>query len=159
GAAGKASTDFFGNGDEANGIALQPDGHLIVAGIAFQQLTSGNAWGIAVARYKVGEITTPGFSLGFDQSSVAGELGTTVKVHGLTNRTGGFTASGTATPPDTAVLGIKVKPPVDIPTTEDLITFKLKLKGAASPGPHQLTFTARDDSGRSATATLTLLIQ
>jgi len=160
GNAGKVTTDFFGKGDDAYAIALQPDGHLVLAGDAFQPgLPSASAIGIAVARYKVGDIATPGFSLGFEQSPVAGERGTTVKVHVLINRTGGFTGNVTVTPPDTSGLGIKVKPPVDIPTTEDLVTFKLKLKGDASPGPHQLTFIARDDSGRTVSATLTIVIQ
>jgi uncharacterized delta-60 repeat protein len=155
GAGGKVTTDFSGRSDEASTLILQSDDQIVLAGTSYLPAPSA----FALARYTAGAIVAPGFSLGFEQSPVTGERGTTVKVHVLINRTGGFSGNVTVTPPDAAGLKIKVKPPFDIPTTEDSVTFKLKIKGGATPGSHQLTFTARDDAGHTASADLTLMIQ
>jgi hypothetical protein len=132
-------------------IAATPDARAFVA-------AGSTNISIAVARYvALGE--PPNFSISFERSPITVDRGTTVKVHVLINRSGGFSGNVTVTPPDTSGLGVKFKPPFDIPTTEDSVIFKLKIKGSATPGPHQLTASARDDAGRTATATLTLLIQ
>ena len=52
-----------------------------------------------------------------------------------------------------------VKPGDPISTTDSSVKFKLKIKAGASSGPHQLTFRGKDDSGRVATATVTLVVQ
>ena len=152
GAGGKVITGFSnGSVDAMSTIAATPDGRAFVA-------AGSTNISIAVARYvALGE--PPNFSISFERSPITVDRGTTVKVHVLINRSGGFSGNVTVTPPDASGLGVKFKPPFDIPTTEDSVIFKLKIKGSAIPGPHQLTASARDDAGRTATATLTLLIQ
>ena len=100
----------------------------------------------------------PDFSIGFDQSTVTAQAGTKARVIVSINRTGGFTGNVTITPPDAAG-GIVPKPPDPIATTDTAGSFKLKIKGNAALGPHQLTFVGRDDSGRTHTATVTLIVQ
>ena len=46
---GRVNTDFFGNSDEANAIALQTDGKIVVAGSAYNNATSKDEF--ALARY------------------------------------------------------------------------------------------------------------
>jgi len=100
----------------------------------------------------------PDFSLGFDQSTVNAQAGTKARVTVNINRAGGFTGNVTVTPPDPAG-GIKPRPADPITTTDTTATFKLKIGAGAAPGPHQLTFTGKDDSGRTHTATITLVVK
>ncbi|MEK6287034.1 MAG: VCBS repeat-containing protein, partial [Acidobacteriota bacterium] len=99
-----------------------------------------------------------GFSLGFDSPTVTAQQGTTIRVTVNINRIGGFTGNVTVTPPD-PLMRIKPKPPAPIATTDTSVTFKLKIKGGAPLGPHQETFTARDDSGHTIAVTLTVIVQ
>ena len=99
-----------------------------------------------------------GFSLGFDSPTVTVQQGTKIRVTVNINRIAGFTGNVTVTPPDPA-MGINPKPPDPIATTDTSVTFKLRIKGGAPLGPHQVTFTAHDDSGNTVTATLTVIIQ
>jgi uncharacterized delta-60 repeat protein len=46
---GRAHTDFFGNGDQANAVALQSDGKILVAGSAYRNITTKDEF--ALARY------------------------------------------------------------------------------------------------------------
>src|SRR5262249_19285229 len=50
GAAGKLTSDFFGNWDQANGVAIQPDGKIVAAGTA-GHTTSSSTLDFALARY------------------------------------------------------------------------------------------------------------
>jgi uncharacterized delta-60 repeat protein len=79
GSAGIVSTDFFGNNSEATAIALQPDGKIVVAGLA----NDGSANQFALVRYLAngsldasfgsgGKVTTSFF--GFDDSATAVRL-------------------------------------------------------------------------------------
>ena len=99
-----------------------------------------------------------GFSLGFDSPTVTAQQGTKIRVTVNINRIAGFTGNVTVTPPD-PFEGINPKPPAPIATTDTSVTFKLKIKGGARLGPHQETFTARDDSGRTISSTLTVIVQ
>jgi hypothetical protein len=98
------------------------------------------------------------FTLGIDSSTVTAQAGTKVRVTVNINRSHGFTANVTVTPPDPA-MGINPKQRDPITTTDPSVTFKLKIKGSAPLGPHPVTFTARDDSGHTSTATLTVIVQ
>lgn len=111
---------------------------------------------VDIGAYEMGE---PDFSLSFDQATVDGTLGTKVKVRININRFGGFTGNVTVTPPDLSAIRVIPKPPDPISTTDSSVSFKLKIKGGAPTGPHQITFTGRDDSGRERTATVRLVIQ
>ena len=99
-----------------------------------------------------------GFSLGFDSPTVTAQQGTTIRVTVNINRTSGFTGNVTVTPPDPA-MGINPKPFDPITTRDTSVTFKLKIKGGAQLGAHQETFTARDESGHTTTATFTVIVQ
>ena len=48
GVAGKLTSDFFGNYDQANGVAIQPDGKIVVAGTAGHSFATSD---FALARY------------------------------------------------------------------------------------------------------------
>ncbi|MEW6207716.1 MAG: hypothetical protein AB1631_05070 [Acidobacteriota bacterium] len=151
GAGGKVTTDFSNTFDLAVGATIQTGGRLLVAGqITFDNMTE--ATGIA------GYVLGADYGIGFSQSLVSGERGSTVKVSVAIIRTGGFTGNVTITPPDASSLKIKVKPGLKT-TGGSSASFKLKIKGSASRGSHQLTFIGRDETGRQRSATLTLVVQ
>jgi len=60
GAGGKVSTDFFGGSDGADAIALQPDGRIILAGLA----ANGPTAGYGLARYLADGSLDPDFGAG-----------------------------------------------------------------------------------------------
>jgi hypothetical protein len=99
-----------------------------------------------------------GFSLGFDSPTVTAQRGTKIRVTVNINRIAGFTGNVTVTPPD-PFEGINPKPAAPIATTDTSVTFKLKIKFYTRRGSRQVTFTARDDSGRTIAATLTVFVQ
>jgi uncharacterized delta-60 repeat protein len=154
GSNGKMITDFFGGGDEANALAVQPDGKLIAAGSAF----GGIGLEFAIARYQTDIPTQPDFTLSFDQPTVVATRGTKVGVTLNINRIGGFSGDVTLTPPEPS-MGIKPKPSVPITTAETSVKFKMKITASASTGEHELSFTGKDDSGRLRTVTLQVLVE
>jgi hypothetical protein len=102
--------------------------------------------------------TGPDFDIGLDQSTVTAQAGTKARVTVNITRTGGFTGNVTVTPPDPAG-GIKAKPADRITTTDTSASFKMKIGGGVAPGSYPLVFTGKDDTGRSRTATVTLIVQ
>jgi hypothetical protein len=104
------------------------------------------------------KISGPDFSLAFDSPTITAEAGTKARATVLINRTGEFTGNVTVTPPAPAN-GIKAKPADPITTTDAVATFKMKIGGNVAPGSYKQTFTGKDDSGRSRTATVTLNVQ
>jgi hypothetical protein len=170
------ATYIGGSGhEEANGIALDPQGNIYIAGQttsddfptknAFQPthpapngVMQGQGNSFIVKISSLGMIPTgPDFSLGFDSPTVTGQAGTKARITVNINRTGGFTGNVTVSPPP-KVGGIKAKPAGDIITTDSTATFKMKI-GDATPGPYQLTFTGTDGAGHTRTATVTLIVQ
>ena len=89
---------------------------------------------------------------------MTGSAGTKVRVVININRTGGFAGNVTI---DTTSLpsGIKPKPPLPISTTDTSAALKLKIGGAVTTGTYHIVFTATDDTGRTRSGTLTLIIQ
>jgi uncharacterized delta-60 repeat protein len=214
---GKLTTDFFGDGDDANGVAIQADGKIVAAGSAAH--TSANTH-LALARYNpdgtldqtfgVGGLRTtnlrgdsgdypdqatsvaiqgdgrivvaaetqhdttlssldfavarysgaslPDFTISFNSSSVTTQAGSKVALTVLINRAGGFSGNVTVTPP-AASMGIKPKPPDPVITSSSSAVFKLKVGGGVGPGSYARTFTATDDSGRTRTAAVTIVVQ
>lgn len=61
GTGGRVTTDFAGNTAEGRGVAIQPDGKIVVAGTAFSSVTAGD---FAVARYNRNGSLDPGFGTG-----------------------------------------------------------------------------------------------
>jgi uncharacterized delta-60 repeat protein len=154
GSGGQCSTDFFSSDDGVRTGLMQPDGKIVVAGFATR--TPGGPKQVALARYLSG--IAPDFSIGFDQPTVTAERGTKARVTVVINRIAGFTGSVTVTPP-AASGGIKPKPADPITTSDSSAVFKLKVGGSAAVGPQTLTFTATDNSGKTRTATVTLVVQ
>jgi uncharacterized delta-60 repeat protein len=155
GSGGKVVTDFgtsiFGGSREAIfAVELQPDGKIVAAG------TDGST-NFALARYDVP--VAPDFALGFNATQVIAERGTTLRLVVNVNRRGGFSGAVTVTPPDASSIKVKMKPPSPISTTEATVKYKAKIKGGATTGTHQLTFSGMDQSGRTRAATVTLIIQ
>lgn len=74
GTAGKVSTDFYGNSDQARRVRIQPDGKIVVAGLATAgTLVTADA-DFAVARYNADGSLDTGFGSGGKAStSIAGK--------------------------------------------------------------------------------------
>lgn len=154
GSGGKLTTDFFGGDDAARAALIQPDGKIVVAGFASQG--PGGSRRVAIARYLSG--IGPDFSIGFDPPTVTAERGTKARVTVIINRTGGFTGNVTVTPPDPAG-GIKPKPNAPMTTSDSSVVYKMKIGAGADTGPHDFLFTAKDDAGKTRTATITIVVQ
>lgn len=154
---GRVTTDFFGHDDEAKALAVDGDGRVVVVG--YSQVDAANGVDFALVRYLTGGGGGPDFALGFSQPSFAAIRGTKVKVTVNIVRDGGFSGAVTVTPPDLSGEGIITKFPDPIRTTGDTASWKFKVKGGAAPGPHQLTFTGRDDAGRQRSGTVTLVVE
>ena len=149
---GGVETDFFGDDDFVNGIAIQPDGKIVAIG---DTVHPGSGLDFALARYLMAD----DFSLSLDTPTVTAGRGTAVRVWININRTSSSIGSVTVTPPDTFGIGVKMKPPEPLATTGSSVSFKLKIKAGATIGPHQLTFTASDGQGRTRSAIVTLIIE
>jgi uncharacterized delta-60 repeat protein len=156
GSGGKQATDFFGNLDGADSVAIQPDGKIVAAGFA-QHTSDYNTGDVAVARYSA-STAAPDFSISFNPASVSTQAGSKLGVNLLISRTGGFTGNVTITPP-AASQGIKAKPPDPVVTSASTAVFKMKIGGGVAPGSYSRTFTATDDSGKTRTASLTIVVQ
>ncbi|MBI4850590.1 MAG: hypothetical protein HY819_02070 [Acidobacteria bacterium] len=108
--------------------------------------------------YELKSGATADFSLAFDPSQVnvarkqSGQFTLNIR------RMEGFTGNVTVTFSDTKALKIKLTP-ASQSTTNSTLNFNFKVKGAATPGSKQIVFTGRDDSGRTRSATLTLVVQ
>jgi hypothetical protein len=98
------------------------------------------------------------FSLGLEESTVVGLIGTKGRITVLINRTGGFTGEVTVTPAP-KFNGVKPKPPAPIATTESSVFFKYKIAEGIEPSTRMLTFSGTDASGRVRTTTATMFVQ
>jgi uncharacterized delta-60 repeat protein len=181
GTGGKVTTDFFGSSDAAR-FVLQPDGRVVAAGFARHSRSafgaarpsgvSGQAlygWllgladaqadaDFALARYETGVAAQPDFAIQCDPATATTSAGTKVSMNVDIVRTGGFAGNVTIAAPATVPRGLKV-PGDPVPTTGSSVSFRIKVKGSAAPGTYPLVFTATDDSGRTRTATFTLVVQ
>ncbi|MBI3653507.1 MAG: SBBP repeat-containing protein [Acidobacteria bacterium] len=150
-------------------IAVDAQGNIFVSGTvtigttfpttpgAFQRDLKGRNDAFLVKYSPVDIPTGPDFSLSFAQPSINTSFGK-VKVTANISRTGGFTGNVTITPATPLPKGI-ILVGGSVSTTDSSIGFKLKVKGSAERGAHQLSFQAKDDSGKTRTATLTLTVQ
>jgi len=160
GAGGLRTTNLQGNTDDndsATSVVIQPDGKIVVGGETARNATPSSTVDFAIARYSAGT-PVPGFTISFNPSSVAAQAGSKVSLPVMINRTGGFTGNVTITPP-AAGNGIKPKPPDPITTSSSNVVFKMKIGGGVGAGPYGRTFTATDDTGRTRTATVTIVVQ
>ncbi|HSB09908.1 MAG TPA: sialidase family protein [Blastocatellia bacterium] len=98
----------------------------------------------------------PDFTLGVNSAALNVRRSTRVELEVKVNRFGGFAGNVTLTPP--SLDGKKAKKIKFTPTaTGGVLSFKLK--GGGVLGPQILTFTGRDDSGRTRLAILAMIIQ
>jgi hypothetical protein len=162
------------NDDAAVSIALDSAGNVYVAG---GTMSSEGTFPAAVGpslHYQPGEFgeadafvakltglpqPSPDFGLSFAQPSINTSAGSKVSVTLNIARTSGFTGAVSISGPSALPRGIKIG--LDsTPTTDNSVSFKIKVKGSAQSGTDQLMFTGMDQSGNlSHTATLTLIVQ
>jgi uncharacterized delta-60 repeat protein len=160
GPSGLRTTNLQGHSDDndrARAVAIQPDGNIVVAGETARPVTATVNVDFAIARYSASTGASD-FTISFNPSSVSGQSGSKVSLTVLINRNGGFGGNVTVTPP-AASMGIKPKPPDPIMTSSSSAVFKMKIGGGVSPGSYDRTFTAADDSGKTRTATVTIVVQ
>ncbi|HEU4388846.1 MAG TPA: hypothetical protein VFV34_13675, partial [Blastocatellia bacterium] len=98
-----------------------------------------------------------GFSLHFDNSTVTAARGTKATITLRIVRDFGFTNAVTVFAPDPPIPGLRV-PEGPLTPEDDAVSFKIKVKAGASPGPHEMVFTGVDSSGIRRTVTLTLFV-
>jgi hypothetical protein len=100
--------------------------------------------------------STPDFGVGFNPATLTATRGENVRVSINITRVAGFSGTVTMTPPDSPKIRIK---PSSVVTSGNSASFKLKIKPSAAPGSRELTFTGKDDSGRTRIAILRLVIE
>jgi hypothetical protein len=103
-------------------------------------------------------VPTADFALVFSPTEVFIPRGSSANLVVFISRPGGFSGNVTVTAPDVSALKIKLKGGDTQSTSGEFVSFKLKVKGGAPTGRHDLTFSARDDSGHVKDATVSLLI-
>jgi hypothetical protein len=139
-----ASFGAFGGAD-ANGNLL----------IAWTDDSAANT-DVFVASLSPTALGPPDFSMGTSSAALSVQRGTRVNIPVTINRIAGFGGNVTITPPDLA--GLKAKG-IDFTQTSSGGVLSFKLKGSGVTGPQYLTFTGRDDSGRTRLAVLVMNIQ
>ncbi|MFY9221048.1 MAG: SBBP repeat-containing protein [Blastocatellia bacterium] len=103
---------------------------------------------------------SPDFSISFTQPQISFARGDKLDITVTITRLGGFTGNVTVTPDNDRAKLLKLKfTPTVLSSTSDKVTFSLKAKKKALQGTSPITFTAKDDSGKTKTAVLTLVIQ
>jgi uncharacterized delta-60 repeat protein len=99
------------------------------------------------------------FSIAFAQPSITVTPPEKPVVTVSIDRTGGFAGDVTVTAPSSLPKGIVLKGKGQIATSGNSAAFKFKVKPSAALGSDQLTFTGTDSTGRTRSATLTMVIQ
>jgi hypothetical protein len=117
---------------------------------------SGANTDVFVASLSPSLLGPPDFSMGTSSAALTVQRGTRVNIAVTINRIAGFGGNVTVTPPDLA--GLKAKG-IDFSQTPSggVLSFKLKFTGVT--GLQYLTFTGKDDSGRTRLAVLVMNIQ
>jgi len=117
---------------------------------------SGANTEVFVASLSPNSLGPPDFTLSTNSAAFTVQRGTKVQVTVSVNRFAGFSGNVTVTPPDLA--GLKAKALTFTPTaTGGVLSFKLK--GGGVTGPQVLTFTGRDDAGKTRSAIFALVIE
>src|SRR5262249_8693403 len=162
GTGGVTATAFAGS-DLATALAIQQDYKIVAAGTAGDPALGVAGREFAVARYDAGEVVPPpppqpDFSLSINPAVVTASRGTTISVTVTIGRIAGFDGKVTISPP-APITGIIFKPGEPVATAESSVALNLKLKGKATVGEHDLTFTGTDSGGRTRATTLKLIVQ
>jgi hypothetical protein len=98
------------------------------------------------------------FSLSFDPPTLGVSPGTKIRAAINIVRTGGFAGSVTLAPPSDPPQGIKLPSEFEA-TTEDRLTFKIKIKGSVQPGIYPLIFVGVGGTSKIHAASLVLIVQ
>ncbi|HQR40412.1 MAG TPA: delta-60 repeat domain-containing protein [Blastocatellia bacterium] len=152
-ATGMTSVDFYDREDEANEIAIDSDGNYVVAGTANRSTDED----FAVVRFE-GDPVEPDFSVAFAAPTLTVAKGQKGQIEVRVDRIANFDGEVTVTAPDTKPIKVKLTP-ASASTTGASVTFNYKIKKKAALGSYQLTFTGMDGTGRTRSATLTLIVQ
>ena len=126
--------------------------NVVVIGVEAGSVGTGTA-GLVLAGPPI-----PDFSLNFGAPTVNAAAGTKVVITVNIVRINGFTGKVTVSAPASIPKGI-VELTDQVTTTGTSASFKFKIKGSVAAGSQQLVFTAQDDSGRSRSAVITLVVQ
>ncbi len=117
---------------------------------------SGANTDVFVSSLSSSALGPPDFTIGTSSATPIANRGTKTQITVNINRFAGFGGNVTLTPPDLA--GLKAKG-INFNATSTGGTLSFKLKGGGVTGPQVITFTGRDDAGRTRLCILDLLIQ
>jgi hypothetical protein len=117
---------------------------------------SGANTEVYVASLSPASLGPPDFTLSTNSAAFTVQRGTRVQLTVGVNRFAGFAGNVTVTPPDMA--GLKAKA-LDFTATANGGVLSFKLKGGGVTGPQLLTFTGRDDAGKTRSAIFALVIE
>ena len=134
-------------------IEMQADKKIVVAGF------SGDRRGdqqFSVARY-IGA-PSPDFAIGFDGPELTARRGSKLKINVRIERANGFNGNVRLELPTILASGLKI-PGGSVTTTAAQVVFKLKVKASAPSGTQFLNFIGVDDSGRTTSSVLKVVIQ
>jgi uncharacterized delta-60 repeat protein len=134
--------------DTIRGIAYQTDGRMVVTGDANDDTD------LVLARYNAAS----DFALTFPSATVTMAPGTKARITLNIARLGGYTGNVTITPPDTSALDVRISPNPET-TSDDSVTFKIKVRGDTPLGSHDLVFAGQSDTGLAHSITLTLVVR
>ncbi|HKA17001.1 MAG TPA: sialidase family protein [Blastocatellia bacterium] len=143
-----------------SGVSSSPAGVADENGNLVVAWTDDSTANIELLSLAVGGLPTPSpdFALVFNPTEVLIERGTSPTIRVFISRPGGFAGNVTVTAPDLTPLKIKLKGGDTQSTSGEFVSFRLKVKGGAPTGPHDVTFSGRDDSGRVRSATVRIFI-
>jgi hypothetical protein len=118
----------------------------------------GIAGDIVRTRTVIFNVIAPDFALAFNPDRLSAKRGEKGQLTANIVRIGGFAGNVAVSVPDTKELKIKLTPATQSSTGGNVI-FKFSIKKKAPVGPKQLIFTGKDDSGRTRTGTLILIVE
>jgi uncharacterized delta-60 repeat protein len=153
GSGGKVMTDVSAGFDTASALAIQQDGRLVLAGGTGSGESSVD---FALVRYSA--TGGPDFSIALNPQSATVARGQKIAVRVNLNRIEGFTGGVTVSAPDADAMEIRLNQET-LPIEGTTVKFKVKIKGSAPTGRHQLVFVATSASGQQRSSALTLDIQ
>jgi hypothetical protein len=156
--------------DTPTSIAVDAQGNIYVVGVttlttsfpttpgAVQDVPKGRNDAFVVKISAVGPFPEePDFALSFDPAEVTAARGSKITVPLNVERIAGFAGRVTITSPP-AGAGIKL-PKKPVSTAGATANLKIKVKANAPVGPQRYIFTGRDASGRTRSATLTIVVE
>lgn len=165
------ATYLGGSGlDEISGVAVDEQGNIYVVGLTFstdfptatpgavQDQLRGISDAFIIKISPVDIPSEPDFTLSVDTPEITVARGAKANLSININRIAGFDGQVTVTSPNSKPIKVKIKPK-QRSTIGDQVSFTIKVKPAGVVGEHDIVFSATDNSGRTRTATLKLIIE